>query len=132
MKRQFKQVKEEVSQSAEAAAEAARHIAHAAQVAGEGLRGVAHDAAHKVQAAAHQVQAAAHKVHETAGRVVEGVEAKVEQVGHGARHAFQNGRNRAKALEHRFEDRIRAKPLKSLMVAMAIGACVGLMMRRGD
>ena len=104
------------------------------------------------------MQAAAHKVQETAGRVVHGLEEKVGHVGQSARHAIETGRHaiktgrdaiqsgrraiqtgrraihtgrdRVKAMEHGFEDRIRAKPLKSLAVALAIGTIAGLMLRR--
>lgn len=42
-----------------------------------------------------------------------------------ASHLYQRGKERAKAMEGQFEDYVRQNPLKSVLIAVGIGAGVG-------
>lgn len=69
-----------------------------------------------------------------ARHVVDAVEEKLEAAERRVKHTIDRGRQAVGACETSFEDRVRAKPVKSLLIATAAGVvfgiAAGLLLRR--
>ena len=62
-----------------------------------------------------------------------GREASTEQLGKAkvsTARFMEKGKEKAIKFEHKVEDYVKAKPFKSLMVAMGTGALIGFLLRR--
>ena len=67
-------------------------------------------------------------LHKAAGSLREQVHEGLEHAHERANNLYRRGKDRAVELEHRMEDRIREKPMKSVLVAAGVGAGVGLLL----
>jgi ElaB/YqjD/DUF883 family membrane-anchored ribosome-binding protein len=72
----------------------------------------------------------ADKSRETVGQIKEGAQEAMQQVGTSVSQLADKSRETIGQLEEGLEDRIRSKPLQSVLIAAGVGMLLGLIWKR--